>query len=71
MRSLPSDDQILQDRPARVPFRTVLLSILGLWATYFLLTTLRGELVDLGFAQEAFWRRALASLAGAVITLGL
>ncbi|WP_202392892.1 sensor histidine kinase [Alteraurantiacibacter buctensis] len=61
----------LDDSPARVPFRTVLLSIVGLWLTYFLLTTLRGELVDLGFSTEAFWRRALATLAGAAITLGL
>lgn len=66
MTSLPIDDQ-----PARVPLRTVVLSILGLWVTYFLLTTLRGELVDLGFSAEAFWRRALATLAGAGITLGL
>lgn len=66
MTSLPLDNS-----PARVPFRTVLLSIVGLWLTYFLLTTLRGELVDLGFSAEAFWRRALATLAGAAITLGL
>ena len=66
MTRLAQDEQ-----SARVPFRTVLLSILGLWATYFLLTTVRGELVDLGFSAEAFWRRALATLAGAGITLGL
>jgi two-component system, LytTR family, sensor kinase len=59
------------DRGARVPFRTVLLSIIGLWLCYFVLTTLRGELVDLGFTTEAVWRRALASGAGAIITLGL
>ncbi len=61
----------IDEESARVPFRTVLLSILGLWVTYFLLTTIRGELVDLGFSTETFWRRAVASLAGAVITLGL
>jgi len=59
------------DRPARVPFSTVLASILGLWLCYFLLTTLRAELLDLGFAWDMMTRRALASLAGAVITLGL
>ncbi len=59
-----------KERPARVPFSTVLASIVGLWLCYFLLTTLRGELVDLGFAQEAFWRRALASAVGIVITIG-
>jgi two-component system, LytTR family, sensor kinase len=56
---------------ARVPFRTVLLSIVGLWLCYFVLTTLRGELVDLGFTFEATWRRALSSLGGVVITVGL
>ncbi|HSG55529.1 MAG TPA: histidine kinase, partial [Paracoccaceae bacterium] len=56
---------------ARVPFRTVLVSIVGLWLTYFLLTTLRGELVDLGFTYEAFWRRALSAGSGVVITIGL
>ena len=56
---------------ARVPFAIVLASIVGLWLSYFLLTTLRAELLDLGFEQEMLWRRALASLAGVVITLGL
>lgn len=56
---------------ARVPFRTVFYSIIGLWLCYFLLTTLRGELVDLGFTTEAIWRRALASAAGVAITVGL
>lgn len=55
---------------ARVPFSTVLTSIVGLWVCYLVLTTLRGELVDLGFAQEAFWRRALASTIGIIITIG-
>jgi len=55
----------------RVPFATVLASIAGLWLCYFLLTTLRAELLDLGFAQEMLWRRALASAAGVMITLGL
>jgi hypothetical protein len=57
--------------PTRVPFRTVLLSIVGLWLCYFLLSTLRGELLDIGFTAEAFWRRALSSAAGVAITVGL
>ena len=56
---------------ARVPFTTVLASIVGLWLSYFLLTTLRAELLDLGFEQDMRWRRALACLAGIVITLAL
>lgn len=54
---------------ARVPFRTVLASIAGLWLCYFLLTTLRWELLGLGFTGEMLWPRALASLGGAAITL--
>ena len=56
---------------ARVPFGTVLASIAGLWLTYFLLTTLRWELLGLGLSQELLWPRALATLAGVAITLGL
>jgi signal transduction histidine kinase len=54
---------------ARVPFRTVLASIAGLWLCYFLLTTLRWELLGLGFSREMLWPRALASLGGAAITV--
>jgi len=64
-----------QDQPdsmiARVPFATVLASVVGLWLCYFLLTTLRSEMLDLGFAQEMLWRRGLATVLGIVITLGL
>lgn len=56
---------------ARVPFSTVLASIVGLWVCYFVLTTLRAELLDLGFAEEMMWRRGLSSLAGIAITIGL
>jgi hypothetical protein len=61
----------LQPYPARVPFRTVLASIVGLWLCYFLLVTIRSELFDLGFEQEMLWRRAIASVAGVVIMIGL
>ncbi len=56
---------------ARVPFATILASIVGLWLTYFLLTTLRAELLDMPFALEMSWRRLLTSVAGALITLAL
>ena len=61
----------LEILPARVPFKTVLASVVGLWVCYFVLTTIRSELLDLGFTQEMLGRRAIASLAGIVITLGL
>ncbi len=56
---------------ARVPFRTVLVSIIGLWLTYFVLVTLRGELVAVDFSAEVLWRRALACLIGVAVTLAL
>jgi len=56
---------------ARVPFRTVLLAILGLWLTYFVLVTMRGELVELEFNAEVLVRRALACMIGAAVTFGL
>ena len=59
------------DFVARVPLSTVLVSIAGLWICYFVLTTLRAELLNLGFAQEMMWRRVLSTMAGAVITVGL
>ena len=60
-----------QPQPARVPFRTVLASIVGLWLCYFLLVTVRSELLDLGFQQQLLVRRAVASLAGVAIMIGL
>ena len=64
-------DSQLGDYTARVPFGTVLASIAGLWLSYFVLATLRWELLGLGFSQELLWPRALASLAGVGITLAL
>jgi signal transduction histidine kinase len=65
------DGELSEDRVARVPFGTVLASVAGLWLTYFLLTTLRWELLGLGLSHELLWPRALSTLAGMVITLGL
>jgi len=57
--------------PARLPFRFVMLSMVGLWLCYFLLTTLRGSIVGLEMQGELMWRRGLVSLAGVVITFGM
>ncbi|MXO65629.1 sensor histidine kinase [Altererythrobacter endophyticus] len=48
----------------------VLASIVGLWFCYFILSTLRAQMFDFGFEQELLGRRALASLAGILITIG-
>ncbi|MFN4131006.1 MAG: sensor histidine kinase [Paracoccaceae bacterium] len=54
-----------------MPFRTVLLSMVALWATYFLLTTLRGLVMDIGLQYEMAWRRALVSAIGIGLTVVL
>ena len=57
--------------PVRLRTKHVVLSIAGVWLCYFLLITLRGNLVGLEMQMEMLWRRAVVSLAGALITLGL
>lgn len=47
-----------------VPFRTVLLSMVALWATYFLLTTIRAVVMDFGLQFEMGWRRGVVTLVG-------
>jgi len=54
--------------PARLQFRVVLASMVGLWLCYFLLTTLRGSVVGLEMQGELLWRRGLVSLAGVAVT---
>ncbi|WP_120076226.1 sensor histidine kinase [Aurantiacibacter odishensis] len=56
---------------SRVPFKTVLASIFGLWATYFVIVTLRAELLDMDFADQIVWLRVLSVSVGIIITLGL
>ncbi|HTM96470.1 MAG TPA: histidine kinase [Croceibacterium sp.] len=59
------------DLRPRVRFAIVLGSAAGLWLCYFLLTSLRAEILDLGFQSEMLWRRALVSAIGVVITLAM
>ena len=56
---------------ARVPLSTVLVSIAGLWLCYFLLITIRGELLSIDLSTQILWRRVLATFIGALITVGL
>ncbi|MBS1240073.1 MAG: histidine kinase [Proteobacteria bacterium] len=55
----------------RVPVSTVLASIAGLWACYFVLTTVRAEILDLGFEFELLWRRVLVALIGVAVTFAM
>jgi two-component sensor histidine kinase len=60
-----------QALPARVSFRLVLASILGVWVTYFVIATLRGWVIDLEMTEALLWRRIFVILASMVVTLGL
>lgn len=66
-------DQSAEAAPASatVPFRMVLISMLVLWATYFLLTTLRALVMDFGFQFELGWRRLLVTGFGVGLTMVL
>jgi hypothetical protein len=56
-----------KDQP-RVPPRLVLASIVGLWATYFLLTTLRGALLGYEFNWAFVSRRLVVTLGSMGVT---
>ncbi|MCB2076503.1 MAG: histidine kinase [Novosphingobium sp.] len=58
----------VQERP-RVPFSTVLASVAGLWAFYFVMTTLRGIVMQLDHQAEMLVPRLAVSAAGAGVTL--
>ncbi len=58
----------LSSQPARVPARTVLASIAGLWLCYLVLITLRSVLVDQMYFFELLGLRSLVTLAGIVVT---
>ena len=70
MANIPSD---LAPAPSRasVPFRTVLLSMVALWATYFVLATLRGLVMDFGLQFEMAWRRGVLSAIAIGLTIVL
>src|SRR5262245_43693118 len=65
-------DEVEQvDLRPRVRFAIVLGSAAGLWLCYFVLTSLRAEILDLGFQSAMLWRRALVSAIGVAITLAM
>ncbi|MBY0342665.1 MAG: histidine kinase [Sphingomonadales bacterium] len=56
---------------ATVPFRMVLFSMVVLWATYFVLTTVRSVVMDIGLQFEFGWRRLVVTVIGILLTLVL
>jgi signal transduction histidine kinase len=69
MSTNPLSDTNPPEPAATVPFRTVLFSMVVLWATYFILTTLRSVVMDFGLQFELGWRRLLVTGAGVLLTL--
>ncbi|HSM53120.1 MAG TPA: hypothetical protein VK839_02940, partial [Erythrobacter sp.] len=55
----------------RVAFRTVLISVVVLWAMYFLLASARWEIIGIGHSTEMMVRRGVVVLGGMAVTLGL
>ena len=53
---------------ARVPARTVLVSIAGIWLAYLALITLRSALIDRTYFAEMLGLRVLVTLAGIAVT---
>jgi len=54
-----------------VSFRTVLFSMVVLWATYFVLTTVRSMVMDIGLQFEFGWRRLIVTMVGIAFTVVL
>ena len=54
-----------------VPFKTVIYSIVGLWATYFVIVALRAELLGMQDLVDTTAPRILSILVSIVITVGL
>jgi signal transduction histidine kinase len=67
----PLSDTAPVEPAATVPFRTVLLSMIVLWATYFMLTTVRSVVMDIGLQFEFGWRRLAVTVIGILLTLVL
>ena len=56
-------------QPSRVPTRTVLVSIAGLWLCYLALITLRSLLIDRTYFGEMLALRSVVTLAGMAVTV--
>ena len=56
-------------QPGRVPARTVLASIVGLWLCYLGLITFRSALIDRTYFAEMLGLRSLVTLAGIAVTV--
>jgi two-component system LytT family sensor kinase len=72
MMTIPTSEASLEGPAPTVSFRTVLFSMVVLWATYFILTTLRSSLVlDFSLQLELGWRRLVITALGVALTIVL
>jgi signal transduction histidine kinase len=71
MTTIPHSDSDPAESPATVSFRTVLTSMVVLWATYFVIATLRSMVLDFGLQFELGWRRLVVTGAGVLLTVVL
>ena len=55
----------------RLPLRAVLISMVALWATYFVIATIRSALIGLEFSFEVIATRLMVTAFGIVVTIGL
>ncbi|MEL6486538.1 MAG: histidine kinase [Pseudomonadota bacterium] len=59
------------DAAVSVPFRTVLFSMVVLWATYFVLITTRSYVAGFEMQMELAWRRGIVTISGLGLTIVL
>jgi len=71
MATNPTSDAALDAPTPTVSFRTVLFSMVVLWATYFVIATLRSMVLDFGLQFELGWRRLVVTGAGVLLTVVL
>ncbi len=71
MSTPPTRDAASGEPAATVSFRTVLFSMVVLWATYFVLTTVRSLVIDFGPQFELGWRRLVVTAVGIGLTIVL
>ncbi|MFM7403496.1 MAG: sensor histidine kinase [Erythrobacter sp.] len=67
----PTSEATPETAAATVPFRTVLFAMVVLWATYFVLATVRSVMMELGHEWELAWRRLVVTAAGIGLTIVL
>lgn len=71
MTMIPTSAAGLGEPALTVSLRTVLLSMVVLWATYFVLTTARSLVMDFGLQFELGWRRLAVTGIGLLLTIVL